>query len=62
MDMLSFALRIIKTECLAHSSCSSCPLYNTSGEMCILKYDPPNYWDLKSDHVTNDKPFIESED
>ena len=62
MDMLGFALQIIKTECLAPDSCFSCPLYSTYGEQCILKCEQPNYWNLKGDHVAKDKPFIESED
>ena len=64
MNVLEFALKIIKGECNNHDDCCTCPLRLDDVGTCAITNDIPGYWNLKCDREDDKKDslFEESED
>ena len=58
MNILEFALKVIKDECAVAYDCSGCRLRLNDKGVCAITHDVPDDWELKMEQEVSNKDSL----
>lgn len=58
MNILEFALKVIKDECAVTYDCSGCRLRLNDKGVCAITHDVPDDWELKMEQEVSNKDSL----